>query len=316
MNKSALRIAVTGASGYIGRCLISRLDATPGVESVLAIDVRPPPPGAFGDKVTFVTHDISEPFSELLSRHNVESVVHLAYVMRPSRNQESARRVNVDGTINLLNACVAAKVTRLVYLSSTTVYGAYEDNPEILTEDAVPRPLKGYQYSTDKITAESLIGQFAHAYSEASVTILRGCPVLGPNADNYVAASFRRPILLAFNGSDPPMQFIHEDDLTEVIVRSLDRNEPGLYNVAGDGIVHWREVGNILGRPVLSLPAALLYTLTSATWAMRMQSVSPATGLDLIRYHWNVDTAKIKNELSVTFKSSYEALETFSQGIV
>ena len=84
--------------------------------------------------------------------------------------------------------------------------------------------------------------------------------------------------------------------------------------MAGDGIVHWREVGNILGRPVLSLPAALLYNITSVTWAMRMQSVSPATGLDLIRYRWNVDTEKIKNELDVTFKSSYEALEGFSQG--
>ncbi len=312
MSDAALRIALTGASGYIGRRLLSRLNAETGVESVLAIDIRPPPPGASWENVRFVEHDVSDPFPQVLSRHGIDAAVHLAYVMRPGRDREAARRVNVGGTRNLLEACAAADVKRLVYLSSTTVYGAHEDNPEMLTEDADPRPLKGYQYSEDKVASELLFGDFAGERPGTAISILRGCPVLGPGADNYVAEALRRPFLVAFKGDGPPMQFLHEDDLAEVIVRWLLGGAPGVYNVAGDGAVDWREAAGILKRPLFTLPAPLLYGVTAAAWALRLQSDSPAAGLDLIRYRWTASTEKIKQELGITFRSSREALEEFA----
>jgi hypothetical protein len=66
------------------------------------------------------------------------------------------------------------------------------------------------------------------------------------------------------------------------------------------------------GRRLIPLPAPLLYGLTGLTWRLRLQSDSPASGLDFIRYPWTVSTKKIERELGVKFRhSSAEAWEAF-----
>jgi len=99
---------------------------------VLATDIvhpRSPLPA----KALFVHQDVAVPFGELFSQYGIDTVVHLAYVMKPDRDHKAARRVNVGGTKNVLAACSDSGVSRLVYLSSTSVYGAHADNPALLT---------------------------------------------------------------------------------------------------------------------------------------------------------------------------------------
>ena len=148
------RVAVTGAAGYVGRTLIDRLAREPAVERILALDVRPLPSESTNERVVFERHDVTRPFGALLREHGVDSLAHLAYVMRPSRDREAARRVNVEGTASALASCEEAGVRHMLYLSSTSVYGAHADNPPLLDEDAPPRPPRGFQYSEDKAAAE------------------------------------------------------------------------------------------------------------------------------------------------------------------
>ena len=129
------RVAITGAAGYLGKLLINRLEREDGIEFILATDIKPLE-GQFSSKVLFQEHDISQSITSLVSEHGIESIVHLAYVLRPDRNYESARRINVGGTANVLEACADSNVGHLVYLSSTTVYGAHPDNPHELNENA------------------------------------------------------------------------------------------------------------------------------------------------------------------------------------
>ncbi len=311
MAEPIARVAVTGAAGYLGGALIRRLGTDGAIERILAIDVRPPR-REHTPKVTFRRRDVTQPLADLLNENGVEAVVHLAFVLNPGHRPVKARQVNLDGARNVLNACAQAGVGQVLYVSSSTIYGAHEDNPPLLTEESPPRPVKGFQYGEDKAAAESMVSRFAGEHLDITTTVLRGCPVMGPTADNFITQAFSKPFLVGVRGSDPGMQFIHEDDLAEVMHRCLLHGTSGTYNIAGRGTIRWSEMANAFGRRLLMLPAPLIYGLTGATWHLRVQGDSPACGLDFIRYGWAVSAEKIERELGFTPRySSRDAWEAF-----
>ena len=312
MGNPRLRVSITGAAGYIGDRLVRRLEEEDDVEFILATDVRSTI-GGYGPKVSFQHYDVTEPMGSMLSDHNIDSLVHLAYVLQPRRNKAAVRRINVDGAAHVLSGCEGAGVRYLLYFSSTSVYGAHQDNPAEFTEQSPPRPIRGFQYSEDKLEAEKLFDEYAGLHPENTVAILRGCPVVGPHADNFIARAFRRPILVGFLGHDPPMQLLHEDDLTEIMVRCVLDRVSGLYNVAGSGTIKWSQMARRLGRYWLRLPAPLLNGLTWASWTLGLQSDSAPPGLSFTRYPWVASTEKIQRALNYTFQhSSVEAWEVFA----
>jgi len=296
MSEKSRRIAVTGASGYVGTVLIRELVEREDVDGILAIDVREPSYD-LGSKVSFVRQDVSEPFPGLFTEHEIDTVVHLAYLLRQGRNREANRRVNVGGTLNTIEACRRSDVGRLVYLSSTSVYGAHPDNPDALTEEMPGRPVQGFQYSEDKLASERLLNEYALETTGVGVCILRCCPIMGANADNFIADAFDKPFLVAVSGASPPMQLIHEEDMVRCMTLATMGEAEGLYNLAGMGAISWDDMAATRGRRVVSLPAWLLYPLTQLTWSMRLQSDSPAMGLDMIRYPWSASTEKIEREM-------------------
>ena len=160
MSDTPLRIAITGASGYIAGRLIRQLQDCGGVSAILATDIRPPSVQPSG-KVKFARWDVTESRPDIFSSHRIDTVIHLAYVLNPARREAHARRVNVAGTDNVLQACEAAGVRHIIYLSSTSVYGAHADNPAFLAETDPVRPVSGFQYSEDKAAAESRLFEFA-----------------------------------------------------------------------------------------------------------------------------------------------------------
>lgn len=312
MASVARRIAITGASGYLAGRLIQRLDEIAEVEHILALDIRPLLQ-VVGPKVTFERHDVGEPMGTLFADHDIDAVMHLAFILNPGHDREAIRKVNVGGTANVLEACEDTGVRQLVYLSSTSVYGAHADNPEYLTEESPPRPVKGFQYSEDKAQAEALITRFAEQHPSVVGTILRICPVMGPNADNFITRAYSKPFLVGVRGYNPPLQFFHEDDLVDLILLCLTERPSGVYNVAGDGTISWEDAVRSNRRKLLSIPATILYGLTELSWKLRLQKDSPACGLDMIRYPWLASTEKIKNELGVEFRyTSKEAWESFT----
>ena len=255
------RIAVTGASGYLGRLLIDRLARGGEVERVLGIDVRPRPEDLPSNAV-FVERDVAGDIADILIEHRIEAVAHLAFVIKPDRNEARARRVNVGGTASVLTACEKAGVRCVLYMSSATVYGAHPDNPEALTEDSALRLVRGFQYSKAKVDVESMLATFGAANPDVKVCVLRACPVIGGQADNFVARSFSGRLLVALRGHDPPMQFLHEDDAADVMELCLLGRIEGTYNVGGLGAVRWSEMAEIAGRRLVRFPAALLYGAT------------------------------------------------------
>ncbi|MBM3939350.1 MAG: NAD-dependent epimerase/dehydratase family protein [SAR202 cluster bacterium] len=303
-------VAVTGAAGYVGRRLVAALLEQARIERVVALDVRPIE--MRHDRLRAARHDITEPMEQIFASEGVEGVVHLAFVLRHMPKRSASHRVNVDGTANLLSACEATGVSRIVIMSSSTVYGAHRDNPPVLTEEALARPSPLFHYAWDKAEAERMAMRYANAHPEAAVSLLRMCVVMGPSADNFITAALAKPVLIGVRKYDPGLQFVHEDDVARLLVRFAMERHPGVYNVAGPGTVHWSEFARIAKRPMLWLPASLAYALTDAAWLLRLQHDSPGIGLDFIRWPWVVGTDKLERELEYHFQyTSEEALRSY-----
>ena len=304
------RIAITGAAGLLGGVDIARLASLATVERVLAFDLRPTPtPPGLENKVVSVVRDVREPVDDILSEHGIQAVIHLAYLLRPTRDRAVAYRTNVQATESLLNSCAAAGVTQIVYPSSTTVYGARPGFRQPFNEHDPPNPVTGFHYSEDKVAAEHLLAAYADAHPEVAVSVLRGCVIMAPGADNFIARALSRSLLPAPFGADPEMQFLRDDDYSAAVETALAAHARGTYNIAGRGTVRWRDMVAAAGSRLVPLPPTVLSCVMDITWRLRLQTESPACGLNFIRYPWVASTDKIERELGWTPQhTSMEAL--------
>jgi UDP-glucose 4-epimerase len=301
-------IAITGVSGYIGTRLLSHISGINNVQKIIGIDIKQP--GLESAKFSFHNQDILEPLGDLFEVNKVDTAVHLAFVLRPTRDRASAQQIDIEGTLNFVRACQQAKVRQILYLSSHTIYGAHRDNPIPITEDSPPRPSPDFQYSLDKNRTEQILHDFGASDQNVTITILRSCPVIGPNAaDSAPTIMFKPPVMIAVNRFDPLMQFVHEDDLVKLIETLLTQKRGGIFNVAGGGELRYSEVAKLVKKKLLRLPNNLVKFLIQLSWALHLQNHSPASGLEFIKYPPVVSTDKLLNE--VGFRFQYSAEEAF-----
>jgi UDP-glucose 4-epimerase len=308
-------IAVTGVSGYVGTRLLAHLDRRDDVQKIIGIDTREP--RLKSAKLIFYRRDIREPLGGLFIENGVDTAVHLAFILRPTRQTTMARQVDVQGTMNLVDACRQAKVKHLLYLSSQTVYGTRKDNPVPLTEDSPLRPLPDFQYSRDKAETERILRDLGASGQDITVTVLRSCPVIGPNAAGSATTIMFQPlVMIGVAGYDPPLQFVHEEDLVNIIGAFLTQRKGGIYNVAGDGTLKYSEVARLLKKKLLKLPGIILKAVISLSWGTHLQSASPASGIVFIKYPPVVSTDRLKTELGFSFQySTREALASFAASL-
>lgn len=307
-----LRVAVTGAAGSIGSKLVERLAASQAVDTVVAFDARPIT--LEHPRLAVFRQDIRHSMAGALREHGVDAVAHLAYRLRTGHDVESARSVNVDGTAQVLRGCRAAGVRRLLYLSSTTVYGPHAGDPQPYTEASPVRPVRGVHYAEQKALTERMLKAFAAENPDTSVTVLRCCPVVGPRSDNFATQALRRLMLVRVRGADPQMQFIHEDDLQDALERCLLRPVPGVFNVAGEGTLAFSEMVRIAGSRSVALPEPLLRVLTQVSWALRLQSYGSASGLAIVRWPWVATGAKLARQTG--FRPRYTSREALKQSLL
>jgi UDP-glucose 4-epimerase len=235
----------------------------------------------------------------------------LAFVLRQLRSKKESVRVNVAGASNVLWACEAAGVKRIVLLSSSTVYGAHADNPDEMTEEAPVNPPKGFNYAVEKSIVETYFRRHLEQHEGLELSILRSCVVMGPNANNFITDALNKPLLIGVGNTDPPMQFLHEEDLVNVLWRFVSEAHSGIYNVAGLGTVRWSELAKMAHKRFRRFSPKVAYGLTNLTWAMHIQNDAPGVGLDFIRWPWVVSTDKLEQELGFPLKhSSRQALES------
>ena len=319
-----LTVAVTGPTGTFGYGLMPLLEADERVERVVGIARRPFDPAPEGwTKLVYRQGDVRDPAALRLAFEGADVVVHLAFMVTGAgAGREAIRAINVDGTRNAFAAAADAGVARFVYPSSVAAYGFHSDNPIGMTEEWPVRPAAHLFYAQEKAEIEQLLAAEAALHPELDVYVLRPPVVLGPHsvgaktllpgplepvARALAAAVGRLPVALPAVVPPLPLQFVHERDVGEALVRCIaGAGPPGAYNIAGDGVLTAVDVARELGLAVLPGPgrpvqvagrllAALPFAPPVAEWAEAMSH--PAI----------MDTSKARHELG--WRPSYSARE-------
>jgi len=234
------RVLVTGAAGFIGSTLVDRLLAE-GREVVGYDSFDPFYPeelklrnlaGALRSaSFRLERGDIRDvaAVDRLFAAAGFRAVVHLAALagVRPSLERPATYAdVNVHGTAAILEAAVAHDVPRVVFASSSSVYGERDDGPFRET-DAVERPIS--PYAATKRAGELVAHAFHHAHG-LSITCARIFTVYGPRqrpdlAIRKFAERMQRGAKVPIYGDGQSLRdFTFVGDLVDGLVRALDRD--------------------------------------------------------------------------------------------
>jgi UDP-glucose 4-epimerase len=184
-------------------------------------------------------------------------------------------------------------VRKVVFKSSTHFYGCEQDDPAFFDESmGRPHPPRT-PIERDIVEAEASVGEFAEKNTDVTVTILRFANVLGPDVRTSHVALFSLPVVPMILGFDPRYQFVHEDDVVHALEHAVKDSVPGLFNVAGDGVLALSEVASLLGKRYVPLLPPW-GTGLAATALRRFGIRIPPEMLNQLRFGRGVDNRRYK----------------------
>lgn len=289
-----MKVAMTGISGYLARTVFPLLDQDPLVEEIRGLDVKPP---AFrSDKLRFIAADVRDPG---IGRHfqNCDTLIHLAFIVMPIRDEAKADEINITGSKNTFQAAAAAGVRKIIYSSSIAAYGAWPDNPPLITEEVPVRGMPTFYYSRAKAAVELFLDEFERQHPEIVVTRLRPCIFVGPTIENAVKDILSAKVVPCFRGRDSRIQLVWDEDVAQAVLLALKGNFPGAFNLAGDGSLSMPEFAAILGVPTVSVPYFLAYWGGRLLWALHLFGQLSPGWIECIQYSILVSSEKAKRVL-------------------
>jgi UDP-glucose 4-epimerase len=306
-------VAITGVAGQLGGTLAHLLEGDQRVGKVVGIDIRPPDPSL--TKIHFVRKDITEPgLDEVFRAEGVSRVAHFAFLLDTIHDRQLAHRIDVDGSRNVLQAAGAAGAGKVVFASSSVVFGAHADNPSAIPEDHVRRPHPRIQYTLDKVEVEDICEAFRKEHPQTKVVILRPVTIVGPRMNNFISRFLESSVLVVPRGQDPPWQFVHETDCARAAQTMLFNDLSGAYNLGADGTIPLSELVAESGRPAVRVPRLVMRASADLFWYLRLRKLSEINGplVDFLCHPPVLDNTKLKREAEFTFRyTSREAIQDF-----
>ncbi len=280
---SVTSIAVTGAAGALGTRVLDVLAGEDDVTRLVAIDRRPFTHAS--DKVSTIIVDLmtDEVATALLG---CDSVVHLA----EGAGRVQDHNIAEDMLSRLLDGAEAAGCHHLVLLSSAMVYGALPNNPVPLTEANHPGANDDLAFVKAKKGMESLASTWAAG--GRTVATLRPTTALSDRGISWVARTMRDATRVRSDQVDPPVQFLHYDDLASAVAIASLSELTGKYNVAPDGWIGSEAFHDLVG-PQFRVPVAVTDAVLGAG---RRLGIRPTpTGVEpYVRNPWVVSNDKLK----------------------
>jgi UDP-glucose 4-epimerase len=272
-----LKVIVTGANGFIGIHTIRGLLS--GGYNVEAVDVRTERLKEFSDNERFVVHEmdiLDENFKNSVEMG--DKVLHLAAVARfdtAEANPQRAVRVNVEGTLNIIQACIEKKADRLVYSSTGSVYSLSAPVP--IREDAPREPSS--LYGLTKKMAEDWIMFYG---SQLPYVILRYGYIYGKGKDWGAIGAFlkrlsnnQQPVVF---GGDQTNDFVYVRDVVKANLLALET-------------VHRNQAYNVGTARATSIRDVCEYCIRAMKSGLKMK-IEPARGFDYPVFVYDISKAR------------------------
>ena len=313
-----MRVVVTGATGNVGTSVVEAFAASPEIESIVGLARRLPdhwsPP-----KTEWVQADVAWSDLEPIFR-GADAVIHLAWAIQPSHDEEVTERINVEGSRRVLAAIAAAKVPRLVYASSI---GAYSPGPKDRPVDE-SWPTGGIEtsfYARHKAEVERELDVFELVSPEVKVVRLRPALIFKRQAASEIRRLFAGPLLPSFLLhprlvpilpwiAELRFQAVHTDDVADAFLRATLGDLGGAFNIAAEPVIGPEEVAELFAAGTVSLPSRVVRSLVDATWRLHLQP-SGRGWIDMARAVPVMSTRRARDELGWSERKS--SLEAFSE---
>jgi UDP-glucose 4-epimerase len=295
MTMDSRRILVTGLSTYWGGRLAQALEAFDEVEAVIGVDNEEP--NVELERTEYVKVGAQHALlRRVVEAAEIDTVVDTRLVVDSTTTTSAkAHDNNIIGTMNILAACSGADspVRKVVFKSSAHYYGCEQDDPAFFDEGmGRPHPPRT-PIERDIVEAEASLNEFAEKNPGVAVSILRFANVLGPDVRTSHIGLFSLPAVPMILGFDPRYQFVHEDDVVHALEHAVQSKLPGIYNVAGDGVLALSEVAGLLGKPYA--PVLPFWGTGLAASALRRVGVNiPPEALNQLRFGRGLDNRRYK----------------------
>jgi len=260
-----MRTLVTGGAGFIGsnvvRALLERGD-----------EVRVLDNFSTGSRANLAGLDVEVVEGELRSYERVHAAVRgvevvfhlgaLGSVPRSVQDPLTSSAVNVEGTLNVLLAARDERVRRVVFSSSSSVYGSSGVLPR--TEEMAPDPIS--PYGVAKLAAERYCVSFSRVYESFETVVLRYFNVFGPRQSPYSQYAAVVPLfvtkiaagepVVVYGDGEQSRDFTYVDNVVDATLRAADAEGASgrIFNVAAGSPASVNElavtIGRILDKPV------------------------------------------------------------------
>lgn len=298
------RALVTGAAGALGQMLVRKLHRS---YEVIGVDRRP-----FPDRPKDVQHhriDLRRKSAlQLLKKKKPDFIIHLGVMHDPRKEAgHQAFHYNLDVMNSMLRFAENIGVRKFVFLSTANLYGPSATSSAFLSEEA---PLLGAGKSPmvrDLISLDMMVQSFFWKRPDTETVVLRPVHIVGPHVRNAPSNYLRKNTVVTLLGFDPMVQIIHELDVIESIILSLQPGVRGIFNIVGSGQAPLSRLLGALGKKQMPLPEPLLRSAIDRAFKLRL-STFPASELDHLKYSCLVDGSRARQELG--FLPSYSVKDT------
>jgi nucleoside-diphosphate-sugar epimerase len=266
---------ITGGSGYFGSLLRDRL-ITKG-EKVRIFDISDAEDRT--KDVEFVQGDIRDESSVRKACEGCNVVYHCVAQVPLAKDKHLFDSVNIQGTENLLKSALAAKSGKVIYVSSSAVFGAPETNP--VTESTPPAPAEAYGMA--KLKGETCCADYVK--QGLDVSVIRPRTIMGHGRlgifqilFEWIRTGYNVPVL---GGGLNVYQFVHADDLADACVLAAKSPGPATFNCGTDRFGTMREVLENLckhagtGSRVKNVPLTPAVFMMNVTSAIGLSPLGP-----------------------------------------
>lgn len=314
MKKNKTTILIIGIAGGLAQVTARKIMSADPDTEIVGIDNRSidfKHPNVITEKLRYTKGQ----FENLFRRYQFDYVIHLARLTHSKDSDfdlEKRLNFNIMSTHIILDLCKEFQIKKLIFLSTYHVYGALADNSVFLSEDDPLRASLKYSELRDVVEMDQMMSSYVSIHGNPfEVIIFRPTNIVGPLIKNSMTQFLTHPLSFYSVEYNPMFQFISDLDVADIIALSLYKVPSGVYNLAPNDFISFKEaleiVKNNHAKPFSILMAGLMN---------KMVHLVPDYLLDYLKFSSLIDNKKIvsllgKNIFSHSSAKSLELLKIY-----